>query len=71
LAEACSRLLRSGTLPDSGGAATTILVTIDYRDLLQRYWNTMGANNTTSTDTDSSTASTANTIAASGGPPRQ
>ncbi|HEU5007367.1 MAG TPA: DUF222 domain-containing protein, partial [Jatrophihabitantaceae bacterium] len=43
LAEACSRLLRSGTLPDSGGAATTILVTIDYRDLLQRYWNTMGA----------------------------
>ena len=33
-------MLRSGTLPDSGGAETTILVTIDYRDLLQRYWNT-------------------------------
>jgi hypothetical protein len=39
LADACTRLLRSGTLPDSGGADTTILVTIDYRDLLQRYWN--------------------------------
>lgn len=37
LAQACTRLLRSGTLPDAGGAATTILVTIDYRDLLQRY----------------------------------
>jgi hypothetical protein len=38
LAEACTRLLRTGTLPDTGGAATTILVTIDYRDLLHRYW---------------------------------
>ncbi|HEU5007449.1 MAG TPA: DUF222 domain-containing protein, partial [Jatrophihabitantaceae bacterium] len=62
LAEACSRLLRSGTLPDSGGAETTILVTIDYRDLLQRYWNTTGIG---SSDTDN----TANTSAASGGPP--
>ena len=34
LAAACARLLRSGTLPDSGGATTTILATIDHRDLL-------------------------------------
>jgi hypothetical protein len=40
LADACTRLLRSGTLPDSSGAATTILVTIDYRDLLARYQHT-------------------------------
>jgi hypothetical protein len=53
LAEACSRLLRSGTLPATGGAETTILVTIDYRDLLQRYWNTT---TTTTTTTNSSTA---------------
>ena len=36
LAEACTRLLTSGTLPDSGGTATTVLVTIDYQDLLRR-----------------------------------
>jgi len=41
-------LLRSGTLPDSGGAETTILVTIDYRDLLARYWNTTAGTGTTS-----------------------
>jgi hypothetical protein len=69
LAEACTRLLRSGTLPDSGGAETTILVTIDYRDLLQRYWNTTGSSNADSSDADSTTARTANTSAASGGPP--
>jgi hypothetical protein len=37
LQAACERLLKGG-LPDSGGAATTLLVTIDYRDLLHRYW---------------------------------
>ncbi|HEU5008752.1 MAG TPA: DUF222 domain-containing protein [Jatrophihabitantaceae bacterium] len=73
LAEACSHLLRSGTLPDSGGAETTILVTIDYRDLLRRYWNTMGAtaagqdsergHSSAATDT---TGNTANTSAAAG-----
>jgi hypothetical protein len=39
LLAACERLLCSGTLPPSHGATTTILVTIDYHDLLQRYWN--------------------------------
>ncbi|TAM93516.1 MAG: HNH endonuclease [Jatrophihabitans sp.] len=42
LADACDRLLRSGTLPDSGGAATTVLVTIGYRDLLTRYHQAAG-----------------------------
>jgi hypothetical protein len=54
LAEACSRLLRSGTLPATGGAETTILVTIDYRDLLQRYWNT--TRTAQSSEADSSAA---------------
>jgi hypothetical protein len=63
LAEACTRLLRSGTLPDSGGADTTILVTIDYRDLLHRYWNSTSAqaqdaraDSNSATDTSGSTA---------------
>jgi hypothetical protein len=42
LADACMRLLRAGILPDSGGAATTILATVDYRDLLHRYWTATG-----------------------------
>ncbi|HEU5008690.1 MAG TPA: DUF222 domain-containing protein [Jatrophihabitantaceae bacterium] len=79
LAEACTRLLRSGSLPDSGGAETTILVTIDYRDLLARYWNTMGANSgDTASDAETASGATrgsgrapASTSAASGGPPRQ
>ena len=48
LEAACTRLLRSGTLPDSGGAATTLLVTIDYRDLLHRYWQHTGQPTSTS-----------------------
>jgi hypothetical protein len=63
LADACTRLLRSGTLPDSGGADTTILVTIDYRDLLHRYWNSTSAqaqdaraDSNSATDTSGSTA---------------
>jgi len=34
LTDACTRLLRDGGLPDTGGAATTILVTINHHDLL-------------------------------------
>ncbi|SER35209.1 DUF222 domain-containing protein, partial [Microlunatus flavus] len=36
LEEACDRLLRSGTLPDSGGTPATVIVTIAAADLLQR-----------------------------------
>jgi hypothetical protein len=63
LAEACTRLLRSGTLPDTGGTDTTILVTIDYRDLLARYWNTQAAN----TDTTHRTTATSTTATSTNG----
>jgi hypothetical protein len=53
LADACTRLLRSGTLPDSGGAATTLLITIDYRDLLARYWNSTSSSTTADNETGS------------------
>jgi hypothetical protein len=70
LTDACTRLLRSGTLPDSGGAPSTILVTIDYRDLLARYWNTTSATSTTAADWSASTGTPGvNTSAANGGPP--
>jgi Domain of unknown function (DUF222)/HNH endonuclease len=36
LEEVCDRLLRSDTLPDSGGTPATVIVTIDLEDLLGR-----------------------------------
>ena len=36
LGEVCDRLLRSGTLPDSGGTPATVIVTIDEKDLRAR-----------------------------------
>ena len=36
LEEVCDRLLRSGTLPDSGGTPATVIVTIDEHDLQAR-----------------------------------
>jgi hypothetical protein len=73
LADACTRLLRTGTLPDTGGTASTILVTIDYRDLLHRYWqhthsNSAGNANNTGThgtgSTDADTADSGNSFGA-------
>ena len=36
LEEVCDRLLRSGTLPDSGGTPASVIITIDERDLAAR-----------------------------------
>ncbi len=36
LEEVCDRLLRSGTLPDSGGTPTTVILTVPAHDLQQR-----------------------------------
>ncbi|MGI3785465.1 MAG: DUF222 domain-containing protein [Janthinobacterium lividum] len=36
LEEVCDRLLRSGTLPDSGGTPATVIITIDEHDLPAR-----------------------------------
>ena len=42
LLDAAQRLLRSGTLPDAGGAPITVLVTIDEADLRERVAHTTG-----------------------------
>ena len=36
LNDVCDRLLRADDLPDSGGTPTTVIVTIDYQDLITR-----------------------------------
>ena len=36
LEEVCDRLLRSGTLPSTGGTPATVIVTIDEQDLTAR-----------------------------------
>jgi hypothetical protein len=36
LEDVCDRLLRSGTLPDSGGTPATVIVTISLEDLIER-----------------------------------
>ncbi|MFP5282080.1 MAG: DUF222 domain-containing protein [Actinomycetes bacterium] len=36
LESVCDRLLRAGSLPESGGTPTTVIVTIDMEDLLER-----------------------------------
>ncbi len=37
LEDVCDRLLRSDTLPDSGGTPATVIITIDIEDLLDRH----------------------------------
>ena len=52
LEEVCDRLLRSGTLPDSGGTPATVIITIDEHDLQARQrWGVTSDGTTLSADT--------------------
>ena len=52
LEEVCDRLLRSGTLPDSGGTPSTVIVTIAEADLAaRRRWGVTSDGTTLSADT--------------------
>jgi len=66
LLDACERLLRSDTLPDTGGAPVTILVTIDETDLRERVADATGASRTDARDAATTPGTTNPDTAASG-----